>query len=56
MIMQLLKHQRKHVLVDIDTQNDFLSPWGKAGLQREGNWHVEDVLELQLKIQQNGEP
>lgn len=30
MIMQLLKHQRKHVLVDIDTQNDFLSPWGNA--------------------------
>ena len=30
MILQLLKHQRKHILVDIDTQRDFLSPWGNA--------------------------
>ncbi len=30
MILQLLKHQRKHILVDIDTQRDFLSTWGNA--------------------------
>jgi len=30
MILQLLKHQRKHILVDIDTQRDFLSEWGNA--------------------------
>lgn len=30
MILQLLKHQRKHILVDIDTQRDFLSAWGNA--------------------------
>ncbi|MBN2182060.1 MAG: cysteine hydrolase [Sedimentisphaerales bacterium] len=30
MIMQLHKHQRKHILLDIDTQRDFLSEWGNA--------------------------
>ncbi len=30
MILQLLKHQRKHILVDIDTQRDFLSTWGNV--------------------------
>lgn len=30
MILQLLKKQRKHILVDIDTQRDFLSEWGNA--------------------------
>jgi len=30
MIMQLLKHRRKHVLIDIDTQRDFLLPGGNA--------------------------
>lgn len=30
MILQLLKHQRKHILVDIDTQRDFLSARGNA--------------------------
>ena len=30
MILQLLKHQRKHILVDIDTQRDFLFAWGHA--------------------------
>jgi nicotinamidase-related amidase len=30
MILQLQKHRRKHILVDIDTQRDFLSEWGNA--------------------------
>ena len=30
MIMQLHKNQRRHILVDIDTQKDFLSPSGTA--------------------------
>ena len=30
MILQLLKYQRKHILVDIDTQRDFLFAWGNA--------------------------
>jgi biuret amidohydrolase len=30
MIMQLRKNQRRHILIDIDTQKDFLSAWGSA--------------------------
>lgn len=30
MILQLLKNKRKHVLIDIDTQRDFLLPGGNA--------------------------
>jgi nicotinamidase-related amidase len=30
MIMQLLKHKRKHILIDIDTQKDFLFAGGSA--------------------------
>ena len=30
MIMQLRKNQRRHILIDVDTQKDFLSAWGSA--------------------------
>lgn len=36
MILQLLKNKRKHVIVDIDTQRDFLLPTGDACIADHG--------------------